>query len=113
MAQASRKGRQSSREYDDDDDIDQAIREYKGETVPPEQQEPPPLPEPIPVAVVEEDEDVVLDESKIPICGCCQAKWVVVRGRINRPGCGCLIHPTCRRCERCIGIHCKCQQPIH
>jgi hypothetical protein len=45
-------------------------------------------------------------EGDIPQCPCCHAVWYITEGTIASPGCGCMIHPVCSKCDRCEA-HCE------
>lgn len=59
--------------------------------------------------IVENDEEIRFLGSvrvkDIPKCACCGAAWAIREGAMASPGCGCIIHPVCNRCNRCEA-HC-------
>jgi hypothetical protein len=110
------KNKRSSDSYDDDDDINKAIREFKNG----EQSEPPQEPPADEQASVEEppagEETVVEDEVPLGefICSCCGKEWTLRRGReARKPGCSCPIRGLCRcGCGHCTS-HCASKKVVN
>jgi len=110
------------RRYSDDDEIDKSIREFQQgsqeeEQESSEEEHPPELAENPDEDTVEENETISNPSTSVregpeikvefPLCSCCGAKWTAIRGKMNKPGCGCMIYKTCPRCGKCEG-HCVC-----
>lgn len=97
-------------DYDDSDEIDQAIREFNTQEPPVEETEQP-----------EDEEEPVrtenvirndVPETVLPIdftCPCCQLQWTVSNKRFNKPPCSCPIYSTCKTCDKCTK-HCECKK---